>query len=198
MVAGLIIITPGPDMAVITRSALRGGRRAALETALGIQTGLLIWATASVLGIAAILRASAELFTVVRLAGAVYLVWLGVTSLRAAWIGRPEPAVASVPVTRWRSPFAQGSLTNMLNPKIAVLFTSLIPQFVTSGPDAGLQSAFLATLFLVAGFVWITGFAVMASRFSELIRQSRVRRTIDALTGAVLVALGLRLATDPH
>jgi RhtB (resistance to homoserine/threonine) family protein len=196
MVAGLIIITPGPDMAVITKSALSGGRRAALETVLGIQAGLLIWATASVLGLAAILSASAELYTVIRLAGAVYLVWLGLTSLRAAWIGRPEPTAPNVPQGRWRSPFAQGFLSNILNPKIAVLFTSLIPQFVTPGPDAGVQSAILALTFLAAGFAWITGFAIAASSFSDLLRRSRVRRAIDALTGAVLVALGLRLALE--
>jgi RhtB (resistance to homoserine/threonine) family protein len=197
-VAGLIIVTPGPDMAVITRSAIRGGRRAAFQTVLGIQSGLLIWATASVLGLAAVLSASAELYTVIRLAGAVYLVWLGINSLRSAWVGRPEPEPSSVPNTRWRSPFAQGFLTNLLNPKIAVLFTSLIPQFVTPGPNAGVQSAVLAAVFLLAGFAWITGFALVASTFSDLIRQSRVRRTIDAITGTVLVALGLRLAVDPH
>jgi RhtB (resistance to homoserine/threonine) family protein len=196
MVAGLIIITPGPDMAVVTRSALRGGRRAALETVLGIQTGLVIWAAASVLGIAVILRASAEVYTMIRLAGAAYLVWLGVSSLRAAWVGRPEPTATTGSQGRWRSPFAQGFLSNILNPKIAVLFTSLIPQFVTPGPSAGIQSAALALAFVTAGFVWITAFALAASTFSDLLRRSRVRRAIDALTGAVLVALGLRLAVD--
>src|SRR5262245_17124013 len=166
MVAGLIIITPGPDMAVITKSALGGGRRAALETAMGIQVGLLIWATVSVVGIAAVLRTSAELFTIIRVAGGVYLVWLGVNSLRAAWIGRPDPMATGGPQGRWRTPFAQGFLSNILNPKIAVLFTSLIPQFVTPGPNAGIQSGILALTFIAAGFVWIVGFALAASTFS--------------------------------
>jgi threonine/homoserine/homoserine lactone efflux protein len=117
-------------------------------------------------------------------------------SLRAAWIGRAEPIAAAGQGGRWQSPFAQGFLSNLLNPKIAVLFTSLIPQFVTPGPDAGVQSGILALAFVAAGFVWITRFALAASTFSDLLRRSRVRRAIDALAGAVLVALGFRLAVD--
>jgi threonine/homoserine/homoserine lactone efflux protein len=198
LVAAVIIVTPGPDMAVLTRSAMSGGRRAAMATALGIEAGLLVWAAASVLGIAAVLSASAEAFTIVRLAGAVYLVWLGATSLWAAVRGRSEPVAHVGRAPGWRSPFAQGFLSNLLNPKIAVLFTSLIPQFVTPGADAGLQSGILAAVFWTAGFAWITSFALVAGTFSDVLRRSRVRRTIDAITGAVLVALGLRLAAEPR
>ena len=199
LVAGVVVITPGPDMAVVARNALAEGRDAGIATTLGVVTGLLVWAFAAVLGLAAILRASAEAWTVIQLVGAVYLVVLGAQTLWATWIRRD--AVAS-PRRRRRpsistgSPFRQGLLTNLLNPKIALLFTSFLPQFVTPGPNAAIETALLALAFLGMGLVWLIGLSVFTTSFGDLLRRSRVRRTLDTITGVVLVALGLRMATE--
>jgi threonine/homoserine/homoserine lactone efflux protein len=137
VVAALIVITPGPDMAMVTKNALQGGRRAGLLTALGTVAGLLVWLAASAAGIAAVLRASAAAFTVVKVCDAVYLLALGVQALLAArrGAGRPQrQARRHAPRLLAGPPWRQGLLCNLLNPKIAVLFTSLIPQFVTPGP----------------------------------------------------------------
>lgn len=195
VVAILITITPGPDMAIVTRNALRGGRRAALLTAFGIMVGLLGWTAASVIGLVALLATSAVAFTIVKLAGAAYLVYLGIRTLLSLRGPREEesPATAAVPMG---SPFRQGLLTNLLNPKIAVLFTSLIPQFVSPGPSATLQSLFLAGVFLTIGLAWLIFFALLASAAAGWLRRPTIKRVLNAVTGVVLVGLGLRLATE--
>lgn len=194
-VALLITITPGPDMAIVTRNALSHGRRAALFTALGIMVGLLAWTAASVIGLVALLAASAEAFTVVKLAGAAYLVYLGIrTLLSLRGSDREEaPPPSSAPAG---SPFRQGLLTNLLNPKIAVLFTSLIPQFVSPGPAATLQSLVLAGVFIALGLMWIVSYAILASAAAGWLRRPTFNRVLSAVTGVVLVGLGLRLATE--
>jgi threonine/homoserine/homoserine lactone efflux protein len=128
LVAAVLVITPGPDMALVTRNALAQGRRSAVLTALGVEVGLLVWTAASVLGLAAVLAASAVAFSVVKLAGAAYLLYLGVRSLLALR-DKPTGAPAGVPseLKPAGSAFRQGVLSNLLNPKIAVFFTSIIP-----------------------------------------------------------------------
>jgi threonine/homoserine/homoserine lactone efflux protein len=194
-VAILIILTPGPDMALMTRNALVGGRRAALFTGLGITVGLLVWTAASVIGLVAVLAASAVAFTVVKLAGAVYLVYLGIRTLLSLRDAPADEAQPSVP-RALGSPFRQGLLTNLLNPKIAVLFTSLIPQFVEPGPSATFQSLLLATVFVSLGLVWLVTYALLATAFADTLRRPAFKRALSAITGVVLVGLGLRLATE--
>jgi threonine/homoserine/homoserine lactone efflux protein len=217
LVAALIVITPGPDMALVASNALNRGRGAALATAAGVCVGLLVWTGASAAGLAAVLSTSAIAFTAVKLAGAVYLVILGVQALIGAWrargtaAGQQEPTVSERPappgghqVRHWRprlprlgrSPFSQGLACNVLNPKIAVLFTSLIPQFVTPGPTAPWQSAGLAGVFVAMGLVWLTGFALTASAANGILRRPRVQRVQRVITGTALVGLGLRLAAE--
>jgi RhtB (resistance to homoserine/threonine) family protein len=196
-VAVLIILTPGPDMALMTRNALAHGRRAALFTGLGITVGLMVWTAASVIGLVAVLAASALAFTVVKLAGAVYLVYLGIRALLSL---REPPTDDSTETDAHAmgSPFRQGLLTNLLNPKIAVLFTSLIPQFVEPGPSATLQSLLLATIFVSLGLVWLTTYALIATAAADRLRGPTFRRALSAATGIVMVGLGLRLATEPR
>ena len=135
-IAALVIVAPGPDTAVVTKNALIHGRRAALGTSLGVNTGLLIWTVAAALGVAAVVRESAVAFTVLKLVGAVYLVWLGLQALRAA---RRHAAPEALHATRQSRRvgallgFRQGLLSNLANPKIAVFFTGLLPQFVSAG-----------------------------------------------------------------
>lgn len=196
VVAVVIVITPGPDMAIVTRNALSHGRAAALWAGIGITTGLLVWTAASVLGLAALLASSAEAFTVVKWLGAAYLVVLGVRTLLSLRRGGGEPP-EGLARHAGASPFRQGLLSNLLNPKIAVLFTSLIPQFVAPGPSATLESVVLAGVFAGIGLAWLVGYAFVASAASAILIRPRVRTAMNAVTGTVLVGLGLRMALDP-
>ena len=189
-VALVIVVTPGPDMALVLRNSIRGGRPAAYRTILGTGVGLIVWATASAIGIAAVLAASATVFTALKLAGAVYLVYLGVQTLLALRRGDSQDRTGSKPVS---SPFRQGLVTNLLNPKLAVLFTTLLPQFISAGDPALAKSMLLAAVFVAIGMTWL----VLYVHLIDVIAQSRrVRRAMQAATGAVLIALGARLALD--
>ncbi|MFN2384127.1 MAG: LysE family translocator, partial [Gemmatimonadota bacterium] len=156
----VLIVTPGPDMAIVTRNALAYGRGAALRSALDICVGLLVWTAASVLGLAALLATSTLAFTVVKWVGAGYLVYLGIRTLLEL---RSRVADVDLHSRMSGSPFRQGLLSNLLNPKIALLFTSLIPQFVTPGPSATAESVALAGIFAALGLAWLTTFALIAS-----------------------------------
>lgn len=192
-VVAVIVVLPGPDMALVLQNGLARGRRAALETALGITAGLLVWAVAAALGIAALLHASAPAFTALKLAGAAYLVWLGAGALLAAWRGTAAD-VGARPARRKASPFRQGLLTNLLNPKIALVFTTLIPQFVDAGEPAVPQTLLLAAIFIAMGLVWLTSYALLVAKIGALLDRSVVRRVVNAVTGTVLTALGVRVA----
>jgi threonine/homoserine/homoserine lactone efflux protein len=193
--AALLVITPGPDMALITKNALTRGKRAALMTAFGIESGLLVWTGASVLGIVAVLRSSTVAFTILKFVGAAYLVYLGVTaflSLRAA-AKSSGPAPAPVKALSG-SPFRQGLLSNVFNPKIVVFFTSFIPQFVTPGPAAVAQSVGYAAIFMVMGMVWLVSYALFAANISTFLRKRRVNQAMTVATGCVLTGFGVALA----
>jgi RhtB (resistance to homoserine/threonine) family protein len=189
-VAVVLTLTPGPDMALVLRNTLRGGRSAGLRTVGGIAVGLLGWATASALGVAAVLAASATVFTALKLAGAAYLVYLGIQALRA--VRRDEAPVDEAP-RRTGSPFRQGLVTNLLNPKLAVLFTTLLPQFISPDDPAVAKSVLLAAIFVSFGLTWLVTYTHIVS----LVAHSRgFRRVTEAVSGVVLVALGARLAFE--
>ena len=194
-VVAVIVVVPGPDMALVLRNGLAHGRRAAVETALGINAGLLVWALAAALGVAALVRASEPAFTSLRVAGGVYLVWLGLRALVAAWRGGTGH-VAAARARRHLSPFGQGLLSNLLNPKIALVFTTLIPQFVDPGRPAVPQTLLLAGIFISMGLAWLVSYALVVARVGAALARSGVRRALNAVTGAVLGALGVRVALD--
>ena len=196
-VVAVIVVVPGPDMALVLRNGLAHGRRAAIQTALGINAGLLVWALAAALGIAALLSASAPAFTALKVAGAAYLVLLGLRALVDAWRGTPVVEAAGPSATRRRSsPFRQGMVTNLLNPKIALVFTTLIPQFVDPDGPAATQTVLLATIFIAMGLVWLVSYALLVARVGAVLRRPMLRRFLNAVTGVVLTALGVRLALD--
>lgn len=195
-VVGVIVILPGPDMALVLQNGLARGRRAAVEAALGINAGLLVWALAAALGIAALLHASAPAFTLLKLAGAAYLVWLGIRALTHAWRGTPAGLPEHTSRRPKASPFRQGLLTNLLNPKIALVFTTLIPQFVDPGEPAVAQTLLLAVIFICMGLVWLTSYALLVAKIGALLKRSVVRRALNAVTGTVLTVLGVRLAFE--
>jgi threonine/homoserine/homoserine lactone efflux protein len=197
LVAIVVICTPGPDTALIIRNTLAGGRRAGLGTALGIVCGIAIWTLAASVGLAALLSASEPVFRVLRLAGAGYLVYLGLQSIVWALSGRAHAARRLGTATRLmpRRGYRQGLLSNLGNPKIAVFFVSLLPQFVPAGGGSFLALAALGLVFSLMGLVWLSLYVVGVAR-AEALLGGRVRQAIDTVTGAVLIALGIRLATD--
>ena len=198
-IAALVIVAPGPDTVVVTKNALLHGRRAALATSLGVNTGLLIWTLAAALGVAAVVRESAVAFTVLKLVGAVYLVWLGFGALRAA----RRHAAPDALHTTGQNPrvgallgYRQGLLSNLGNPKIAVFFTGLLPQFVSPGKPVLEPFLLLGGLFVLMTVVWLCGYALVAARASALLGRPRVRAALDGVTGVVLAGLGVRLAFE--
>lgn len=189
-VALALAMTPGPDMALVLRNSLRGGRPAAFRTIAGISVGLIGWGLASAFGVAAILAASSMVFTALKIAGGVYLVYLGIQTFRA--LRRNEPVERSSGGTSG-SPFRQGLVTNLLNPKLAVFFTTLLPQFISTGDPYVAKSLLLAVLFVLIGLAWLTVYAFIVEAVA---RSRRFRTTVEAISGVVLVALGLRLAVE--
>jgi threonine/homoserine/homoserine lactone efflux protein len=196
----VVIITPGPDTALTIRNTLAGGRAAGVLTAVGVSSGQAIWALATSAGVAAVLRASELLFVMLKVVGAAYLVYLGIQAIRAAWEvrGSAERATARRH-SRKRRPIValgQGLISNLGNPKMAVFFTSLLPQFVARGGASFAALLVLGILFSLMTLVWLTAYAFMIARAGEILGRPQLRRPIEALTGCVLIALGLRLATE--
>lgn len=192
LVLGLLAATPGPDVAVVTRYALSGGRGPATRTAVGVVLGLAAWGAAAALGLAALLAASADAYAVVRLVGAVFLVTMGVLAL---WRSRRvnSDQAASVPTGGERAMRA-GLFTNLLNPKIAVFYTSVLPTLVPRGASAVLWLPVLVATHAALSLGWLSGYAAVFSRSRAVLGRSSVRRRLEQVTGAVLITLGLRVA----
>jgi threonine/homoserine/homoserine lactone efflux protein len=201
-VAVLVIVTPGPDTAMTIRATLLGGRRAGVLTASGVVTGQACWTLAASAGITALLVASEPAFLALKFAGAAYLVYLGLQALLSAVRGHGsqlDPAAGDTPRLRGATAYRQGLISDLGNPKMAAFFTSLLPQFGTTdaGPSFWLMLAF-GLLFALMTWLWLVLYATAIQRLGDALRGSRVRRSIEAVTGTVLVALGLRLATEEH
>jgi RhtB (resistance to homoserine/threonine) family protein len=191
-IAALLTILPGADMALVAKVTLQHGKRAAFFTSLGIAAGLPVHATASALGLSVILATSAEAFTIVKVAGALYLAYLGVQSVRHA--GR---AVAIAPAGRSRThrgAFAQGFFNNVLNPKVALFYVTFLPQFINPGGNVLARSLLLAGIHVALGLVWLTTYAYAIERLAALVQGAR--RWLERVTGIILVGLALRLAFE--
>jgi threonine/homoserine/homoserine lactone efflux protein len=193
-VAAILTILPGADMALVTRNVLAIGRRRTMLTIAGIGSGCIIHATASALGLSAILATSAAAFNVVKTVGALYLVWLGVQSIREA--SRPVSAPSDSSNTRGArlGPFLQGFLTNVLNPKVAIFYLTFLPQFIGPGEPVFRRSLFLASLHIAMGFVWLTAYAWFIDRLGAVLTRPAVKAWLERVTGGLLIALGARLA----
>jgi threonine/homoserine/homoserine lactone efflux protein len=189
-VAVVVIVTPGPDTALTIRNTLSGGRRAGVLTAAGVACGQAAWAVAASLGVAALLVASEPVFVALKVVGAAYLVVLGVQSLIASARGRP--LAAPVGAASDGRELRQGLFSNLANPKMAVFFTSLLPQF--AGSLSGLLG--LGAVFCVMTLGWLCAYAALIARAGDVLRRGRVRRALDAVAGIALIAVGARLATS--
>jgi len=184
LVALVVIVSPGQDTALTIRNTLSAGRRGGVLTACGVATGQAVWVVATAVGVAALLVAFEPAFVALRVVGGAYLVWLGVRSLWSAFRGHAHPVRAG----SRRAPFRQGVLSNLGNPKMAVFFTSLLPQFASS--FGGLLAHGL--VFCLLTLAWLS----VVARAGATLRRPVVRRVVDAVTGVVLVALGLRVAGE--
>jgi threonine/homoserine/homoserine lactone efflux protein len=198
-VSAIVICTPGQDTALTIRNTLAGGRRSGIATAGGVALGQAVWTVAATVGVVALLSASEPVFRALKLVGAVYLVYLGAESLWVAIQGRgmPRPYAVGAGLARPSSHRAlrQGVLSNLGNPKMAVFFASLLPQFAPEGRASFAALLALGFLFCSMTFAWLTLYAAAVARLGRLLTAA-VRRALDAVTGIVLVALGLRLATE--
>jgi threonine/homoserine/homoserine lactone efflux protein len=188
----LVIVTPGQDTALTIRNTLAGGRRSGIFTAVGVVSGQVTWAVAASAGLAAVLLASQPAFTALRLVGAAYLVFLGAQALLGAFRSRHE-----TPVTVSRSPaltgaYRQGLLSNLGNAKMAVFFTSLLPQFGTTF----WTMLPLGLCFAAITLGWLSAYAIAVDKAASVLRRPVVRRVLDAVSGTVLVGFGLRLAAE--
>ena len=193
----LVIVTPGQDTALTVRNTLIGGRRGGLFTALGVTAGLAFWAVTASAGVTALLVASEPAFLALKLGGAAYLVWLGIQSLRASVGGSSSPAGAELAGHRPSGRFVrQGLISDLGNPKIAVFFTSLLPQFTPHAGSTFLPLLGLGLLFCALTLAWLALYSIAVARARDLLSRTRVRRAFDAVMGATLVALGVRLAAE--
>jgi len=195
-----IIMTPGPDTALTLRNTFAGGRRAGVFTALGVAAGQALWTVAASAGVVALLAMSATAFGVIRLAGAAYLTFIGVRALLAAARGATDLA-ANDPHTAPRAlppgaSFRQGLISNLVNPKMAVFFTSLLPQFTGRDDTRFAALLLLGAVFCTMTFAWLALVAATIARAGIALGRSGVRRTLEGAMGAVLVAFGVRLALD--
>lgn len=195
-IATLLTITPGADMALVTRNVLRGGARAGLETSAGILCGLLVWASLAAMGIAAILAASAVAFTTLKLLGAAYLVYLGAITLwrsRKLFEERPEPETAQ-PAPGFGPHYRQGLFSNLLNAKVGVFYATFLPQFIAPGQSVAIWVTMLAALHLAISVAWLAFFAWFIARVRGSVSRPKVRQALDRVTGVALVGFGVRLA----
>jgi RhtB (resistance to homoserine/threonine) family protein len=198
LVAALMTISPGADTFLVVRNSLRGGRRDGILTTLGISSGLYFHALLSAVGVSAVLAHSAGAFLALKVAGAGYLAWLGIQSLRKATRAAPEAApgaIAAARVPASRS-FREGLLTNLLNPKVIVFYLALLPQFLSPGDAVLPKSLLLAAIHCLLGIAWLGSIAWAVDRSRQFFTRPLLRRWMDAVCGTVLIGLGLRLALE--
>jgi threonine/homoserine/homoserine lactone efflux protein len=194
----VVIVTPGPDTALTIRNTLLGGRASGVATAAGVALGQATWSLATSAGVVALLVAAEPVFVALKLAGAAYLVFLGAEALKSAL--RPLHTSTAAPKTRTSrlrpgGALRQGVISNLTNPKMAVFFPSLLPQFVSPGTTSFVALLALGLVFCLMTLSWLTAYAFLVARAGDVLRHSPVRSALEGITGVVLVAFGVRVAT---
>lgn len=210
----VIIVVPGVDFALITRQTLRHGRRAGFTVLAGLVVGATIHAALATAGLSALLASSEKFYTALRIAGALYLLYLGSKIL---WATRPrkrvpaeelvtvgggtseasnapaQPAVEEETHVARRS-FTMGIASNLLNPKVIIFYVSFVPQFVTPGPGAAARTAVLAATFVGLATVWWIFYILLVGRLNDWLTRPKVLTVIERLTGIILIILAIRIA----
>jgi threonine/homoserine/homoserine lactone efflux protein len=191
----LLILTPGPNQALLTSRVLAGGRPAGFSVVRGLACGMAVHVAAAIAGLSALLASSSEVFGAVKLAGGAYLVALGVGAIVRA--RRPGAAAAPEDTRPAGSPYREGLLSMALNPKATVFFVAVVPQFVAPGPGAAARVALLLLVYGALCLVFWSSFVLLLHHARELVRRPRVRAWMERLTGGALIGLGARLAAAP-
>jgi threonine/homoserine/homoserine lactone efflux protein len=197
LAAALIVLLPGPDTLVVLRNLIRGGRRTASLTVVGVLSGLTVWVAATAFGLAALLHASEDAYTVLRIVGACYLLWLGWQTLRTRTatpeltfdVGRPRRRLLG-------TGYVAGLATDLLNPKVGVFFVTFLPGFVPSGTSVGSASLTFGAIFVVETALYFAILLFLAGRITGWMRDTKIRRRLDWATGTVLIGFGVRLAVE--
>ncbi len=196
-IAFLLTITPGADTMLVLRSVLSRGQRAGLLTILGISSGLFIHATLSAIGLSVILVRSATAFEIVKMAGAAYLLFLGIQSLWRALRSQTHPTdPQSLAPTTARRACLEGLFTNVLNPKVAIFYLAFLPQFIAPGNPVFLKSILLASIHVILGMIWLSLITVMLGQMRAALTRPHVQRALEGLTGMVFLGFGVRLALE--
>jgi len=196
--AGILTLTPGADTLLVIRNVLSGDVRTGIFTTAGICSGLFFHAVLSALGVSLILMASATLYSLLKIAGALYLGWLGIQSLRSVIKAEPEQAV-SVRAVRPRSmrrSFIEGVMSNVLNPKTAVFYLAFLPQFIHPTDPVLLKSLFLAGIHFTMAFLWLSLVSMLLDRYRLVLLSSALHRWLEGVCGALLLGLGVRLILE--
>lgn len=189
----LLTMTPGLDTALVIRNTTRGGWKDGITCSLGICCGLFVHATMSAIGLSVLLVSSAELFTAVKTIGAIYLIYLGIQSIRSTFSKHQTTNVASQknkdikPLT---VSFKEGFLSNILNPKTAVFYLALLPQFINPEYSAFIQSLLMASIHFIIAMLWQGGIALLVEKAQEMMASEKVTKRIERVTGMVLILLG--------
>lgn len=199
--AVLVTVLPGPDFVLITRNTARGGRRGGLATAAGSVTGIAAWALLATAGLSVLVASHPAVLHALRLAGAAYLVYLGGSTILALWRARRAGDGAADAAAhhgggadRSGTPYLQGVVNNLLNPKLPVMFVTVLPQFVSEPEAAVQQTALLGAVLVAMVVVWWLVYVLGISALSEIMRRRRVRQGIDLAGGVALTAFGVALA----
>jgi threonine/homoserine/homoserine lactone efflux protein len=196
-VAAVAMLVPGPDTFVVMRTALADGARAGSWAAAGSAAGNVVWGAASAVGVAALLAASGTAFSALKLAGAAYLVFVGVQALRAAARGDSLAADDATQPGTASAAFRRGLTSDLLNVKVGLFWTALVPQFVSADSTALLPAAMVVAMGAMV-FAWLTAYAHLAARLSQTLKRRRSSRAVNGTVGAALLALGTRLALASH
>lgn len=191
--ASILTVTPGVDTAMVLRSAAGSGPRPAAFAAAGIAAGCLVWGAAVSIGLGALLAASEMAFTIVKWAGAAYLLYLGLRMLLSPRAGLDNSETSSASHDHWHL-FRQGLLTNLLNPKVGVFYITFLPQFIPAGSNVAAFSLLLAFVHVLLGLAWFAVLIAATVPMGRLLRQPKVVRALDRVTGGVFIAFGAKLA----
>lgn len=195
-VAGLLTIIPGLDTAMVLRSTAAFGRRHGFATALGVNSGALVWGAAAAVGTSALLTASTIAYTIVRVAGAAYMLWMGSRLVVCAVRGN-DNAVASFETAADRRSatrsWSRGFMTNVLNPKIGAFYVAILPQFIPPHASHLAVGLLLAFVHDIEGLAWFTAIIVSTHTVRGLLQRRSVRRGVDGVTGATLIGFGVKL-----
>jgi len=193
-VAAVLAVTPGADTLLVIKNSARDGAHAGLATTAGVLCGVLMHALISALGISAVVARSEWVFQLLKALGALYLVWLGIQTLRAAGhVGVP----ASLPRgTSVRSGFYEGLVSNALNPKVAVFYIAFLPQFIRVGDPVLAKSLLLSAIHIAFGLIWLAALSLAVGRGRDWIHQRHVQQWLQRISGAMLIGLGVRLALE--